>query len=93
MDIPSSSGLRSPGLSKNRGRWLGNDPSSYATVYAMLVATEMHDEPASAQLSEARDRRQPRSHRPAHLAKAVANIVPRAVIFDRIDAFVRAVAA
>jgi len=54
MDIPSSSGLRSPGLSKNRGRWLGNDPSSYATVYAMLVATEMHDEPASAQLSEAR---------------------------------------
>jgi len=90
---PVSSGLRSPGLSKNRGRWLGNDPSSYATVYAMLVATEMHDEPASAQLSEARDRRQPRSHRPAHLAKAVANIVPRAVIFDRIDAFVRAVAA
>ena len=63
----------------------------------MLVATEMHDEPAPAQLSEARDRRQPRSHRPAHLAKAVANIVPHGVyadvIFDRIDAFVRAVAS
>ena len=27
-----------------RARWLGNDPSSYATVYRMLAATEMEDE-------------------------------------------------
>ena len=27
-----------------RARWLGNDPSSYATVYRMLAATEMQDE-------------------------------------------------
>ena len=27
-----------------RARWLGNDPSSYATIYRMLAATEMQDE-------------------------------------------------
>ena len=27
-----------------RARWLGNDPSSYATVYRMLAATDMEDE-------------------------------------------------
>jgi 3-oxoadipate enol-lactonase len=27
-----------------RARWLGNDPASYATIYRMLVNTEMHDE-------------------------------------------------
>src|SRR5882672_6928300 len=27
-----------------RGRWLGNDPLSYATIYRMLAATDMQDE-------------------------------------------------
>src|SRR5439155_24149342 len=27
-----------------RARWLGNDPASYATIYRMLVNTDMHDE-------------------------------------------------
>jgi 3-oxoadipate enol-lactonase len=93
-----------------RARWLGNDPSSYATVYRMLVVTEMHDEPDPAQLSDARDRRQPRSRPPAPPRQAVADVIPHAayaevrtdhyvavqtpdIIFDRIDAFVRAVDA
>jgi 3-oxoadipate enol-lactonase len=65
-----------------RARWLGNDPSSYSTVYRMLVATETHDEPDAAQLSDARDRRQPRSHPPAHLAKAVPDVIPHAVYIE-----------
>jgi len=66
-----------------RARWLGNDPSSYATVYRMLAATDIQDE-----LTELRcpvlviggslDR-----VRPPHLAKTVADSIPNAV-FDEL---------
>ncbi len=59
-----------------RARWLGNDPSSYATVWRMLASTEMQNE-----LSELRcpvlviggtlDR-----VRPPALAKTVADAIP-----------------
>ena len=42
-----------------RARWLGNDPSSYATIWRMLAAADMEDELSQAALSRARDRRQP----------------------------------
>jgi 3-oxoadipate enol-lactonase len=93
-----------------RARWLGNDPSSYATVYRMLAATEMHDELSRLAcpvlvIGGSLDRT-----RPPHLAKAVADIIPHAgydeirtghymavqtpdLIFDRIDAFLRAAGA
>jgi 3-oxoadipate enol-lactonase len=93
-----------------RARWLGNDPSSYATVYRMLAATEMHEELTRFScpvlvIGGSLDRT-----RPPHLAKAVADIIPHAayeevrtghymavqtpdLIFDRVDAFLRAVDA
>jgi 3-oxoadipate enol-lactonase len=93
-----------------RARWLGNDPSSYATVYRMLAATDMQGEltrldcPALV-MGGHFDRT-----RPPELAKAIASVIPRAryeevrsghymavqtpdLIFDRIDAFLRAVDA
>jgi 3-oxoadipate enol-lactonase len=63
-----------------RARWLGNDPTAYATVYRMLVATEMHDELTrltcptlviGGSLSIAAD-----------LAKAVADVIPHAVYVE-----------
>jgi 3-oxoadipate enol-lactonase len=93
-----------------RARWLGNDPSSYATVYRMLAATDMQDELTRLNcpvlvIGGSFDRT-----RPPELAKAVATAIPRAryeevrtghymavqtpdLIFDRIDAFLRAVDA
>ena len=93
-----------------RARWLGNDPSSYATVYRMLAATEMQRELPALRcpvlvIGALLDRT-----RPPHTAKAVADAIPDAtyaelrtghymaaqtpdLIFDRIDAFLRAVDA
>ncbi len=93
-----------------RARWLGNDPSSYATVYRMLAATEMQHELTALHcpvlvIGALLDRT-----RPPHTAKAVADAIPNAtyaelrtghymaaqtpdLIFDRIDAFLRAVDA
>ena len=93
-----------------RARWLGNDPSSYATVYRMLAATEMDDELTKLRcpvlvIGASFDRT-----RPPQLSKAVADAIPGArfdevrtghymavqtpdLLFDRIDAFLRAVGA
>jgi 3-oxoadipate enol-lactonase len=93
-----------------RARWLGNDPSSYATVYRMLAATEMQDELTRLScpvlvIGGSLDRT-----RPPQLARDVAGAIPHAtydelrtghymavqtpdLIFDRIDAFLRAVDA
>ena len=61
-----------------RARWLGNDPASYATVYRMLVATEMDDELTKLRapvlvLGGMFDRT-----RPAALSKATADVIPGA---------------
>jgi 3-oxoadipate enol-lactonase len=61
-----------------RARWLGNDPSSYATVYRMLAATEMQDELTKLAcpvlvIGGTFDRT-----RPPAIAKAVAGAIPRA---------------
>ena len=61
-----------------RARWLGNDPSSYATVYRMLAATEMQDELTALRcpvlvIGALLDRT-----RPPHIAKAVADVIPNA---------------
>jgi 3-oxoadipate enol-lactonase len=66
-----------------RARWLGNDPSSYATVYRMLAATEMKDELARLRcpvlvIGGHFDRT-----RPPHLAKEVADAIPGAT-FDEL---------
>lgn len=66
-----------------RARWLGNDPSSYATVYRMLASTEMQDELAKLRcpvlvIGGSFDR-----VRPAHLARAVADAIPTAT-FDEL---------
>jgi 3-oxoadipate enol-lactonase len=93
-----------------RARWLGNDPSSYATVYRMLAATDMQDELTRLScpvlvIGGTFDRT-----RPPQLAKEVASAIPHAaydevrtghymavqtpdLIFDRIDALLRAVDA
>jgi 3-oxoadipate enol-lactonase len=62
-----------------RARWLGNDPSSYATVYRMLASTEMQDELTKLHcpvlvIGGSFDR-----VRPPHLAKAVAEAIPNAI--------------
>ena len=61
-----------------RARWLGNDPSSYATVYRMLASTEMQEELTRLRCPEhviggSFDR-----VRPPHLARAVAEAIPNA---------------
>jgi 3-oxoadipate enol-lactonase len=61
-----------------RARWLGNDPSSYATIYRMLAATDMQDELARLRcpvlvLGGSFDRT-----RPPKLAQALAKIMPNA---------------
>src|SRR5215475_9337727 len=66
-----------------RARWLGNDPSSYATVYRMLAATDIQDELTELHcpvlvIGGSLDR-----VRPPHLAKAVADSIPNA-IFDEL---------
>jgi len=66
-----------------RARWLGNDPSSYATVYRMLASTEMQGELTKLRcpvlvIGGSLDR-----VRPPHLAKAVADSIPGA-IFDEL---------
>ena len=66
-----------------RARWLGNDPSSYATVYRMLASTEMQDELTKLRcpvlvIGGSFDR-----VRPPHLAKAVADAIPTAT-FDEL---------
>jgi 3-oxoadipate enol-lactonase len=93
-----------------RARWLGNDPSSYATVYRMLAATDMQDELTRLDcpvlvMGGHFDRT-----RPPEVSKAVASAIAHAryeevrtghymavqtpdLIFDRIDAFLRAVDA
>jgi 3-oxoadipate enol-lactonase len=93
-----------------RARWLGNDPSSYATIYRMLVATEMQDELTKLHCPVLVIGGSLDGTRPPHLAKAVADAIPGAIfdelrtghymavqtpdlIFDRIDAFLRAVDA
>jgi 3-oxoadipate enol-lactonase len=65
-----------------RARWLGNDPSSYATVYRMLAATEMQDELARLRcpvlvIGGSLDRT-----RPPHLAEAVADAIPHATYHE-----------
>jgi 3-oxoadipate enol-lactonase len=93
-----------------RARWLGNDPSSYATVYRMLAATDMEDELTRLRCEVLVIGGHFDRTRPPALAKAVASAIPRArydevrtghymavqtpdLIFDRIDAFLRAVDA
>jgi 3-oxoadipate enol-lactonase len=93
-----------------RARWLSNDPSSYATIYRMLVRTEMDDELRKLRcpvlvLGAAFDRT-----RPPPISKAIADMIPRAryeeirtghymaaqtpeLIFERVNAFLRAVDA
>jgi 3-oxoadipate enol-lactonase len=66
-----------------RARWLGNDPSSYATVYRMLASSEMQDELTKLRcpvlvIGGSFDR-----VRPPHLAKTVAEAIPGA-IFDEL---------
>ncbi len=61
-----------------RTRWLGNDPSSYATISRMLVALDMQDELTRLRcpvlvIGGSLDR-----VRPPPLAKAVANAIPGA---------------
>jgi 3-oxoadipate enol-lactonase len=61
-----------------RTRWLGNDPSSYATIWRMLAAAEMQDELASLAcpvlvIGGSLDR-----VRPPHLAEGVARTIPGA---------------
>jgi 3-oxoadipate enol-lactonase len=61
-----------------RARWLGNDPSSYATIYRMLAATEMQDELARLScpvlvIGGSFDRT-----RPPQLSKVVADAIPGA---------------
>jgi len=61
-----------------RIRWLGNDPSSYATIWRMLAAADMQDELASLTcpvlvIGGSLDR-----VRPPALAEAVANSIPGA---------------
>jgi 3-oxoadipate enol-lactonase len=66
-----------------RARWLGNDPSSYATVYRMLAATELQEGLTKLRcpvlvIGGSFDR-----VRPPHLAKAVAEAIPGAT-FDEL---------
>lgn len=66
-----------------RARWLGNDPSSYATVYRMLAATDMEHELAGLRcpvlvIGASFDRT-----RPPQLSKTVADAIPNA-IFDEL---------
>jgi 3-oxoadipate enol-lactonase len=61
-----------------RARWLGNDPSSYATVYRMLAATDIEDELTRLRcpvlvIGGSLDRT-----RPPQLAKALASAIPSA---------------
>jgi 3-oxoadipate enol-lactonase len=61
-----------------RARWLGNDPSSYATIYRMLAATDMQDELTKLRcpvllLGGSFDRT-----RPPELAQALAKTMPNA---------------
>jgi 3-oxoadipate enol-lactonase len=61
-----------------RARWLGNDPSSYATIYRMLASTDMQDELITLRcpvlvIAGLLDRT-----RPPPLAKAVADSIPHA---------------
>jgi 3-oxoadipate enol-lactonase len=61
-----------------RARWLGNDPSSYATIYRMLTAAEMQDELAGLAcpvlvIGGSLDR-----VRPPALAESVAKAIPGA---------------
>jgi 3-oxoadipate enol-lactonase len=61
-----------------RARWLGNDPSSYATIYRMLAATDMQDELAKLRcpvllLGGSLDRT-----RPPKLVQALAKTMPNA---------------
>jgi 3-oxoadipate enol-lactonase len=61
-----------------RARWLGNDPSSYATISRMLAATNMQDELTSLRcpvlvIGGSLDR-----VRPPPLAEAVAKVIPGA---------------
>jgi len=61
-----------------RARWLGNDPTSYATVWRMLAAADMQDELSRLRcpvlvIGGSLDR-----VRPPLLAQAVANAIPNA---------------
>ena len=61
-----------------RTRWLGNDPSSYATIWRMLAAADMQDELARLTcpvlvIGGSLDR-----VRPPALAQAVAKTIPGA---------------
>ena len=61
-----------------RARWLGNDPSSYATVYRMLAATDIEAELSGLRcpvlvIGGSLDR-----VRPAPMAKATADAIPGA---------------
>ena len=89
-----------------RTRWLGNDPSSYATIWRMLAAADMQDERLTCPvlvIGGSLDR-----VRPPPLAEAVAKAIPGAryveirtghymsvqtpdLIFDCIDEFLRSV--
>ena len=66
-----------------RARWLGNDPSSYATVYRMLASMEIQDGLTKLRcpvlvIGGSLDR-----VRPPHFAKAVADSIPGAA-FDEL---------
>jgi 3-oxoadipate enol-lactonase len=62
-----------------RARWLGNDPSSYATVYRMLATTEMQDELTRLRCPVLVIGALLDGTRPPHIAKAVADAIPNAV--------------
>jgi 3-oxoadipate enol-lactonase len=61
-----------------RARWLGNDPSSYATVYRMLAATKMQDELTVLDCPVLVIGGHFDGTRPPHIAKAVADAIPNA---------------
>lgn len=90
-----------------RARWLGNDPSSCATVYRMLAATEMQEELTTLRCPVLVTAGSFDRTRPPQLAKIVADAIPNAtyaklraghcmavqtpdLLFDRIEAFLRA---
>ena len=61
-----------------RARWLGNDPSSYATVYRMLAATDIEDELTRLRCPVLVIGGSLERTRPPQLAEAVAKTMPKA---------------
>ena len=76
--MPRSFAATSRRFERFRTRWLGNDPSSYATIWRMLAAADMQDELARLTcpvlvIGGSLDR-----VRPPPLAEGVAKTIPGA---------------